>query len=539
MAVAAPARPVTPTPPSAPPPRAAARRAWRAALAASASNLIVFGLLAGVMFYGHQNGWKLPKASALLGAPAAAADDWCSEHLVPESQCIECQAALAPKAPSFGFCQEHGVAECVIHHPELAQVKGAPRPPQYDTVAAIAVKDRPRNNSRETLHTRRVQFTSTESVAKAGVDVGVVQEAPMMDFVAANGELRFDPTRVAHLSTRVPGVVAAVFKTVGDRVEAGETLALIDAAQVGEAKARLLQAAVQLQLKKATVERLRGLSGGTVPQKSLLEAEAARQESEAAFASARQSLSNLGFAVPDGLESQTLEAISAALRSLDVPTSLASSYAGGSTTANLIPVRATYSGTVVASQLVAGEVVDAAKTLFTVADPSRLWLLCHVRQEDAKYLALELPVRFRTDGGAQEAAGLISWISPTVDERTRTLQVRALVANADGKLRDNTFGSAKIVLRDEPNAVVVPREAVQATADARFVFVRDKNYFTAGAPKFFHVRQVRVGAQDGDRVELLAGVLPGEVIVTKGSSVLLAQLLRSSLGAGCGCHEQH
>ena len=42
---------------------------------------------------------------------------------------------------------------------------------------------------------------------------------------------------------------------------------------------------------------------------------------------------------------------------------------------------------------------------------------------------------------------------------------------------------------------------------------------------------------DGQYVELLAGALPGEVIATQGSNVLLSQLLRSNLGAGCGCHE--
>jgi len=52
------------------------------------------------------------------------------------------------------------------------------------------------------------------------------------------------------------------------------------------------------------------------------------------------------------------------------------------------------------------------------------------------------------------------------------------------------------------------------------------------------MRQVRIGARDDRYVELLAGVLPGEVVATKGSPALLAQLLRSSLGAGCGCHER-
>ncbi len=128
-------------------------------------------------------------------------------------------------------------------------------------------------------------------------------------------------------------------------------------------------------------------------------------------------------------------------------------------------------------------------------------------------------------------------MSPAIDEKTRTLQVRVKLDNHDRQLRDKIFGTGQIILRTEPKAMVVPREAVQSTADANFVFVRDRDYLKPDAPKVFHVRQVRIGAKDDQYVELLAGVLPGEVIATKGSSVLLAQLLRSNLGAGCGCHE--
>jgi cobalt-zinc-cadmium efflux system membrane fusion protein len=84
----------------------------------------------------------------------------------------------------------------------------------------------------------------------------------------------------------------------------------------------------------------------------------------------------------------------------------------------------------------------------------------------------------------------------------------------------------------------VPRKAVQTSGDANFVFVRDKDYLKENALKVFHVRQVRLGAQDDEYIELLAGALPGEVVATEGSSVIMAQLLRSNLGAGCGCHDE-
>lgn len=501
-------------------------------------NLIVFTLLGAVLYLGHHTGWKMPKLSALMGSTTAHVDDWCSEHLVPQAQCIECKPELYPKRKPLGFCRKHGVAECVIDHPELAQTKAKPQLPKYDTTQAIRLMARPENNSRNTMHTRRIQFASIDSVTKSGVDVDVVQERPMTDSIAANGELRFNPTRVAHLSARVPGTVVFVFKAIGDAVQPGDILAIVDAAMVGQAKAQLLQATVQVKLKTNAAHRMRSLANtGAIAQKSLIEAEGDLQEAEVALVSARQSLTNLGFEIPSTLENGDAKQIAENLRFLGIPKSLMASLPDTISTANMIPIRASFGGVVVASDVVIGEVVETTKSLFTVADPQQLWLTLNVPQEGAKYVKPGLKVLFRTDDDSPEIVGQIAWISPSIDEQTRTLKVRVVVGNADGKLRDNTFGSGQIILREEPDAIVVPREAVQSTPDAHFVFVRDKNYFDKSTPKVFHVRQVRIGAKDDQFVELLAGVLPGEVVVTKGSAVLLAQLQRGNLGAGCACHD--
>ncbi len=531
--VTTPAHPAPERQTTAPPRRSVWRVLWKIV-----PNVFVFSLLGGVMYLGHHTGWKLPKLSELMSTATVATEDWCEEHLVPESACIECQGDLLPKSQPFGFCRTHGVAECVIDHPELAQVKGEPQLPKSDSAGAIALIPRPENNSRNTLHTRRVQFASQESIAKAGIDVNVVEEGPMSDAITANGELMFDPTRVAHLTTKVPGTVAYVSKSLGDDVQAGDILALVDAAQAGQAKSQLLESLVQLQLRKTTVVQLRSAAqGGALPGKTLIEAEAALKEAEIKFLSARQAIANLGFELPGELENAEPRAAADELRFLGIPSSSVALLPNGTKTANLIPIIAPFEGVIVTSEIVAGEVVDSTRTLFTVADPTRLWLILNVRQEDAKHVSRGLPVKFQPDDGGPELSGRVSWISPSVDEQTRTLQVRVLISDRGDNMRDKTFGSGRIILREEPHAVVVPREAVQSTPDAHFVFVRDKNYFDKSAPKFFHVRQVRLGARDGQFIELLAGALPGEVIATKGSSVLMAQLLRSNLGAGCGCHE--
>ncbi|RPI78485.1 MAG: HlyD family efflux transporter periplasmic adaptor subunit, partial [Planctomycetaceae bacterium] len=474
----------------------------------SLPNLIVFSALGALLYFGHHNGWRLPSFSELRGAPAVIADDWCTEHLVPDSQCIECKPELSPKPELYGFCRDHGVAECVIDHPELAQVKGPPQLPKYDTARAITVRDRFENNSRDTLHARRVQFASIDSVNKAGIEVDVAQERSMIESITANGELTFDPTHVAHLSPRVPGSVVLVLKTIGDEVAAGEILALVDAALVGQAKSQLLHAVVQKQLKQSTHDRLkRSADSGAVSQKSLIEAESALQEAIVGLNSARQSLGNLGFEVPEGVDRQTPEQIEVALKFLGIPPALCEDLPEGSATANLIPIRAPCRGAIVAAEIVAGEVVDNSRVLFTIADPSRLWLILNVRPEEARYVKRGLPVEFQTDDRSQKARGTVSWVSPAFDEQTRTLKVRVPFDNAEGRFRDHTYGTGRIILREEPQAIVVPREALQSTADVQFVFVRERNYFEDNSPKVFLVRQVRTGARDDRYVELLAGVL--------------------------------
>lgn len=505
-------------------------------IAQSLPTIVTFCLLGGVLWYGRATHWKMPAFAAVFGGSEAAVADWCEEHSVPESACVMCKPELFARSKSFGFCQVHGVAECVISHPELAQSKETPSGPKYDTVAAIGILDRSTNNSRSTLHESLVQFTSRDAVDRAGVDIAIVGEQAMEEAVTSNAEVVFDPTRVARLSARLPGTVVAVRKFVGDPVEPGDILALIDASQVGQLKSELVQAVVQLQLRANTLERLRR-GGAAIAPRDVTQAEFALKEGEIALSSARQALVNLGFTVPDDIENADAKQLSNEILYLGVPEETVRELPHGAASANLIPIRATYGGMVIESELVAGEVIDSAKPLFVIADPSRLWLNLAIRSEDAKHISLGQVVEFQADGTPAKASGTVSWISPTISEQTRTLSVRVTLDSGLEGLRDHTFGMGRIVLRRESNAIVVPKVAIQSTADATFVFIRDKNYFEEGSPKVFHVRQVRVGASDGENVELLAGALPGEVVVAQGSNVLLAQLLKSNLGAGCGCEK--
>ena len=89
-----------------------------------AAGVLVLGSL---LAWGHRTGWTIPKFSSLTGHADDEQSDWCSEHNVPESQCVECNPDLLPKPKCLGWCNLHGVHDCPFCHPEVAQVQGQPQ----------------------------------------------------------------------------------------------------------------------------------------------------------------------------------------------------------------------------------------------------------------------------------------------------------------------------------------------------------------------------------------------------------------------------
>lgn len=513
------------------------RHGWLTWLGRTLPTVAVIAALGGLGFWGHRTGWKLPTFAELAGTAQSAADDWCEEHGVPESQCVNCNPDAFPKPNDYGWCKEHGVHNCPLHHPDVAQVEPRPSVEQADlqrAERALKLRPRPENNFACTNPGRRIQFASREAVAKAGVDVELVERAPITESIAATGEIRYDETRVARLSSKSAGTLWRVDKQIGERTRRGDVLALIDATEVGRLKSQLLAALAQEKLQQQLRDRLVGLAEKQIVSgRQLQEAEAELSKARTQVVTAEQALTNLGLPVDvDDLRGLTDREAASRLRFLGLPASIAEHLDPAIGTSNLLPVTAPLEGIVASRNAVAGEVVDSAKVLFEVVDTRQMWLMLNVPMEEAKYVGLGQEVEFQGDDAGEKIVGEITWISTTAEERTRTIQVRADLPNPDGRLRNETFGLGNIVLRTETDAITVPNEAVQWDGSCQVVFVRDKDYFEKGAPKVFHTRSVRVGAKTERYTEIIAGVLPGEVVAAKGANVLRAQLLKNNLGAG-------
>ena len=520
------------------PPPAAPRRGLGGVVrfvAGSVPTLIVLSIAAGIGWWGHHHGWRLPKFSTLQGE-VEVADDWCEAHKVPASICVECNPGLMPRGPEYGWCKVHGVPECPLEHPDVAQLPVTPVITQADrdrAARALAFAERPRNNPIDKSHLRRIQFASIADAEKAGVAVEPVRTGPVVESVLAPGEVGYDQTKVAHLSARAPGTVVRVYKHLGEQVAANDLLALVDAAEVGKAKAELLTAAADLRLKDKALASYTS-AGGAVPEARVGEARAALVGAEVRVAAACQALTNLGLVIADDAARRLdLDRLKAKLQLLGVPARAAGDLGAAAGSTNLLPVVAPIAGTVTSRDVVAGEVVDATRVLFEVVDTRTLWVTFDLKGEDASRVHLGQAVTFAPDSGQAEVGGTIAYKSSQADPHTRTVKVRADLANQTGALPANTFGAGRVILREEPDAVLVPTSAIHSDGCCQVVFVRDKDYLKPGAPKVFHVRKVRTGAVAGDRTEIAVGLLPGELVATAGSGVMLTELMSGDLGAGC------
>jgi multidrug efflux pump subunit AcrA (membrane-fusion protein) len=356
-----------------------------------------------------------------------------------------------------------------------------------------------------------IRFDSPEAVERSGIEL-----------------VRYDERHVAQLSTRVAGSVWRVDKHLGDRVARGDVLLIVESSDVGRLKAEFLNSLVAFEARREQLAILEEVKGA-VMGRQLREATSALREARNHLVIAEQALVNLGFEirVADFLSLDD-ENRADRIRTLGLTPQLLAGVDSNRVTSNLIPLRAPFDGIVIGREAVVGEIVEAGRQIFEVADVSTMWVVLSVSKEDASSVSLGQTVRFRPDGAVEDCVSRISWISTEVDSETRTLEVRAEIpANPDAPLRANTYGSGRIEVARLGTAVVVPSASVQWDGSRWVVFV-------PAGESAFEPRPVQPGLRNGDLVEIsgdFAGSPPSHV-VGLGSHVLKSKILLERMESG-------
>lgn len=402
---------------------------------------------------------------------------FCEKHLLYVDECFLCKPELkakpktgaqaAPAGPRL-LCKEHNVAEdeCGICHPELA-------------------------GKIETGHGLKVRFASAQAARKAGIETALPQVGPMADGIECYAEIVFNQNKLAQIAAPVGGIIKSVEADLGDKVEQGRVLATIWSAAIGETVAKTV-------LTQQTVERERKLRAERISSEKDL------QEAEAANRAARQQLKTLGF------DEKQIEALAAQ-----------------SVETTMLELRAPFAGELVERNAVLEALVEAGKSLFTLADRSTMWAMLNIPEKQLTRARVGQTVEFRVDALPDRTfTGTLTWIAAQVDDRTRMAQARAEIADPGDALRAQMFAKARILASNSDKAVIVPESAIQCVEKRQFVFVKV-------ADDLYEARQVRVGAKLNGNVQIAEGLRADEPVVVEGGFIAKSQLLISKLGAGC------
>lgn len=418
-----------------------------------ATLIALFGLSA--------NDWKLPWA-----AKAAHGDDWCEPHKTRLSTCEKCNPKLARGGTYTLKEREPKDGECA------------------NTLVRIHL--------------------GPNVAAQAGLALAQAEMKDVSETLRANAETMYPPTGHARVGPRAAGIVREVKALLGDDVETGAVLAIVESSEVGQAKSDYLQAMSLLSLREKTYEQEKVLAEKKISTgRELLQATAALEEARISLEKAGQRLSILG------LSTEQLKDV------------------GSKRDASpFVDVRAPFAGRVVEASAVPGESAGLDKALFVIASIDRLWLSIDVYESDLPKLEKGQRVSFFVEGlPGKRFPGKIVAMGGEVDDRTRTARAFADVKNVDGLLRARMFGRAELTVKPPEKKLLVPKDAVQNDGDCSLVFV-------SPSVDAFQARKVQLGTAYESGYEILAGLSPGDKVATTGSFLLKTEVMRGQIGAG-------
>lgn len=182
----------------------------------------------------------------------------------------------------------------------------------------------------------------------------------------------------------------------------------------------------------------------------------------------------------------------------------------------VIDLKAPINGLVLESHVRLGEPVEPEKELLDISDLSEVHAIARVPEHQTSKLPPGTTATIRISAlGDQPLEGKLIRFGTIADRERATIDAIFLVKNPGLRLRPGMRAEFEIVTARNENVLTIPKEAIQGDPSNRHVFVKDFNI-----PNAFLRSPVKTGRANGSQVEILSGVFPGDLVVTRGSYAL-------------------
>jgi len=281
------------------------------------------------------------------------------------------------------------------------------------------------------------------------------------------------PVHGVTISADLPGVVERIAFESGQAVHEGDVLAVLDTRQE---RAQLAAADAQRELARLNFERMQGL---------LNEKVISRAEFDQATADQRQAEAKMG----------------------EINATIARK-----------TIRAPFSGVLGLRRVNLGQYLSGGDPLVTLESLNPIYVNFGVPQQAASEVRAGRAVRASTDGPSPvDVSGRVTAVDSVVDDKTRNVQVQATFANPEGRLRPGMFVQTELVLGAARSVIALPASAISYAPYGDSVFVvTDLKGDNGQTYKGVRQQFVTTGGTRGDQVAVIAGLKPGEEVVSSG-----------------------
>jgi membrane fusion protein, heavy metal efflux system len=366
---------------------------------------------------------------------------------------------------------------------------------------------------------------SAASQQSIGLKLAAVERRSIGGNTLLPARVELQSGRTAHISAPVAGRFTRVAVTQGQRVKAGDLLALVRAADTAMLGARASQLRAELVFANQQVERQEKLgAAGVGAERQLEEARSTTRRLQAELAGLTRQLQIVG--------------------------------ARGA--GDILMLTSPIDGIIVNQHALLGEAAGPDHVSFVVSDPSEVWIVGQAPERLIPQVGEGVAVVTRLHAWPSDSwAGKLDYVAPALDGEAHTLPVRLSVPNPSDKLKAGMFGTMEILGQDE-RPLTIPASAVLLVDGAHTVFVPDEGHdehkghehappapspmqpagpeLVAPEPaetseRFKPVR-VEIGRRDGEFVEVKQGLVEGQRVVTQGAFTLKSMLKSDELGEG-------
>lgn len=363
-------------------------------------------------------------------------------------------------------------------------------------------------------------ITLTDAQEKnAGIKTEPLQEMDLEMEITIPAQFKARNQSVERVYSPIDGKITEVYVEPGSIMKTGQPIVQIKSDEISQIQLEFLEKVLEIDANINEMKAQYNLSLANFNRESTLYKQkvSSRAEYEIANAQFLKDKANL-----NALRTKRNALIQVYQQRLSV-------YGGAANTINtvlrtkkiypFITLRASKNGIILERKVNPGEIVEKNRELFNLADLSTIWLVGYAFEKDSPALHVGEQVRGTLEESkGKTIKGELSYVSPILDNTTKTLEVRADIPNPHLAIKPNMYAEM-FVNSGKVHVLAIPNDAVEKYGDYWFAYVKVK-------PNTYEERKVEIGKKNDKYTEIISGVKAGEEVVTTGSFSLLGESIK-------------